>query len=154
MSLKKIEQVKADKGFRIWDLIIYGVVALLVAVLFISIFITRNKDPLSGITISVKSESVFEYEFGGTPSVLSDMVTIEEDGKGITVTVCPRQGDLNIVYIDKSAKTVKMKEANCKGKQCLYFAAMKDNSGFIICDPHGIKIEPIIKDWDGPNIIL
>ena len=33
MSLKKIEQVKADKGFKIWDLVIYGVVLALTAVL-------------------------------------------------------------------------------------------------------------------------
>ena len=45
MSLKKIEQVKKDKGFRLFDLIIYGVIVLTVAVLFIVIFTTRDTDP-------------------------------------------------------------------------------------------------------------
>ena len=43
MSLKKVEQVKADKGFKIWDLIIYGVIAVTVAVLFIVIFATKDE---------------------------------------------------------------------------------------------------------------
>ena len=34
MSLKKVAQVKNDKGFKIWDLIIYGAVILLAAALF------------------------------------------------------------------------------------------------------------------------
>jgi len=42
MSLKKIQQVKKDKGFKIFDLIIYGIIILTVAVLFIAIFATRN----------------------------------------------------------------------------------------------------------------
>ena len=67
MSLKKIEQVKADKGFKIWDLVIYGVVLALTAVLFVVIFTTRNTDPLTGVEITVRGEIVFEYEFGGRP---------------------------------------------------------------------------------------
>ena len=152
MSLKKIEQVKADNGFKIWDLVIYGVVLALTAVLFVVIFTTRNTDPLTGVEITVRGEIVFEYEFGGRPKSHSEKITIDENDKGITVTVSTDNGGLNIVYINKSAKTVKMHDANCKGKQCIHFAAIKNNSGVIICDPHGVKIEPIIKDVDSPDI--
>lgn len=153
MSLKKIEQVKADKGFKIWDLIIYGIVLVLVAVLFTVVITTRNTDPLTGVRVTYKAETVLEYEFGGQPEILDEMVEVKEDVNGLTVTV-RSQDDFNVIYIDKSAKTVKMQEANCKGKQCLYFAAIKNNSGYIICDPHGIKIEPLIKSLDGPDIIM
>lgn len=152
MSLKKVEQVKADRGFRIWDLIIYGLIIVLTVVLFIVMFTTRNTDPLSGVSITVKADTVFEYEFGQTPVIYSDAVEVKEDDKGITVTVRTDKDGLNVIYIDKSAKTVKMKEANCRGKHCIYFAAVKDNSGYIICDPHGIKIEPLIKDLNSPGI--
>ena len=54
MSLKKVAEVKKDRGFKIWDLIIYGTVLLLAAALFIAVFATRNTDPLSGVRISVR----------------------------------------------------------------------------------------------------
>ncbi|MDE5666926.1 MAG: hypothetical protein K2I29_01655, partial [Clostridia bacterium] len=96
MSLKKIEQVKKDKGFRLFDLIIYGVIVLTVAVLFIVIFTTRDTDPLTGVRIFVDSQEVFSYEFGGEPT-RSDGVTVEEDANGITVTI-RTDDDLNVVY--------------------------------------------------------
>jgi len=155
MSLKKVEQVKKDKGFRLFDLIIYGVILAAVAITFIVVFTTRNDDPLTGVRILVNAEQVFAYEFGGEP-VLSDneTATVEEDGKGITVTIKTDGNGQNIVYIDKSAKTVIMKEANCKGKQCLYFPEMSKNTDFIYCSPHGVKIEPLTKNLDSPDIIM
>ena len=150
MALKKIEQVKRDRGFKLFDIIIYGAVILIVAVLFIVLFTTRDTSSLTGVRITVKAEVVFEYEFGGTLKY-SDGVTVEEDGNGITVTI-QTDGDKNVVFIDKSKKTAKMIEANCKGKQCMYFAVMNDNSDFIYCSPHGLKVEPLVQDLDNPSI--
>ena len=151
MSLRKIEQVKAGKVFRIWDLIAYGAILALVAVLFIILFTTGDHSPLTGVRIYVKGEVAFEYEFENAPKTLSESVEVNEDSKGITVTV--RAGnDYNVVYIDKSAKTAKMKDANCNGKDCLYFPKMNNNSKFIYCSPHGVKIEPLYRDLDSPDI--
>ena len=157
MSLKKIEQVKKDKGFKIFDLIIYGVILVTVAALFISIFTTRNTDPLTGIKVYLSSEVVFEYEFGVTASaqdgVKSEVVQAEEDGNKIKLTV--KDGsDLNVIEIDKSKTTVKMVEANCKGKQCLYFPTMDNNSKYIYCSPHRVRVEPFINKLNDPNIII
>ena len=63
MSLKKVTQVKADKGFKLPDLIIYCALLVLVAVTFIVVFTTRDDSPLKGIRIYVKSEIVYEYDF-------------------------------------------------------------------------------------------
>ena len=155
MSLKKVEQVKKDKGFKLFDLIIYGVILLLVAIIFIVVFTTCNTDPLTGVRIYVNSEVVFEYEFGGEPVFSeSETLTVEEDGAGITVTVHTRGEGLNKVYINKSAKTVKMTEANCKGKECIYFPEMRNNTNFIYCSPHGVKVEPYKVDLDNPLHIV
>ena len=150
MSLKKIEQVKKDRGFKLFDIIIYGAVIAIVAVLFIVLFATRDASSLTGVKITVKGEAVFEYEFGESPQY-SDAVTVEENDKEITVTIVS-DDDVNVVFIDKEKKTAKMIEANCKGRQCMYFAAMDDNSDFIYCSPHGVKVEPLFKDLDNPNI--
>ena len=44
MSLKKIEQVKKDRGFKIFDLIVYGAVIVAVIVSFVVIFTTKNSE--------------------------------------------------------------------------------------------------------------
>ena len=152
MSLKKIEQVKKDRGFKLFDIIIYGAVIAIVVVLFIVLFATRDTSSLTGVQIFVKGEIVFEYEFGNdSPLYVSDGVIVEKDGNSITVTI-QIDDDKNVVFIDKSKKTAKMIEANCKGKQCMYFAEMNDNSDFIYCSPHGLKVVPLIQDIDDPNI--
>ena len=151
MSLKKIEQIKKDRWFRIFDLIIYGVIIISVAVLFIVMFTTQDKSKLTGVKILLKSETVFEYEFGKEYRKLSDKVEVKEEGVSLTVTV--RDGDnFNEVYIDTAKKTVRMSESNCRGKHCMYFAPMSDNSDFISCSPHGVKIEPLFRDLDNPII--
>ncbi|MDE5722496.1 MAG: NusG domain II-containing protein [Clostridia bacterium] len=153
MSLKKIEQVKKDKGFKIFDLIIYGAILALVATLFIVVFTTRDTSALTGVKITVGAETVFEYEFGAEPQKAADCVTVEEDGKSITVTVITDDGK-NVVYIDKAEKTAKMIEADCRGKQCLHFPKLDNNSKYIYCSPHGVKVEPLFRDWDNPDIII
>ena len=147
MSLKKIEQVKKDRGFKLFDIIIYGAVLLIVAALFIAVFTTRNTDPLTGVKVTYKAQVVLEYEFGSGIKSVSDQVELEENDGGLTLTI-RSNGDYNVIYIDKSKKTVKMKDANCRGKQCLYFAEIKNNSGFIVCEPHGVKVEPLISNFD------
>ena len=158
MSLKKIEQVKADKGFKIWDLIIYVIIAVLVAVLLTVVFTAFNREPLTGIRISAGSRTtlrydlIFEYEFGGEVKVYSDTVSVEEDGKGLKVTVKTENNGINVIYIDKTKKTAEMINANCRSKDCMMFLPMSDNSDSITCNSHGIKVEPIFqKDWDDPN---
>ncbi|MDE7306899.1 MAG: NusG domain II-containing protein [Clostridia bacterium] len=154
MSLKKIEQVKKDKGFKLFDLIIYGVVAVLVAVLFIVVFTTRDASPLTGVRIYLRAEIVFEYEFDKPlPEELHECVEVKEDGDGITVTITSG-GDTNVVYIDTDKGTVVMKEANCNGKQCVYFPKIDNNSKFIFCSPHGVKVEPFSRDLDSPDLII
>lgn len=157
MALKKIEQVKKDRGFKLFDIIIYGAVLLTVAVLFIVLFTTRDTDSLTGVRITVRAQVVFEYEFGGSDPDAEEKdyngVTVKavSDENGITVTVISGD-DKNVVYIDKEKKTAKMTGANCKGRQCMYFAEMEDNSDFIYCNPHSLKVEPLNKDLDSPDI--
>ena len=128
--------------------------AVLVAVLFIVVFTTRDKSPLTGVRIYQKAEVVFEYEFGKSlPEKLLDGVEVKEDDDGITVTI-KNDGDTNGVYIDKDKKTVIMKEANCNGKQCVYFPKIDNNSKFIYCSPHGVKVAPFSRDLESPDLII
>lgn len=153
MSLKKIEQVKKDKGFKIFDLIVYGAIVLCVAITFIVILTTKNNDPLSGIRIYSGTQIVFEYEFGERPTH-SENVEVEENEMGLTVKVNCANGGFNIIYIDKAARTAKVTDANCKGKDCAYFAPIDDNNKIIYCSPHALRVEPLYRDLNSPDIII
>lgn len=153
MSFKKVTQVKKDKCFKLLDLIVYGVIIVLIAVMFISIFAVSDKSPLSGVRVSVDGVSVFEYDFEKDEyKILNDCVTAEDSSDKITVTVIPHNGETNVIVIDKSG-TVKITETNCHGKDCKYMPEIKDNSGIIYCSPHGLRVEPLNFEDNG-NVIL
>ena len=153
MSLKKVYELKKDKGFKLFDLIIYGGVVVLAAALLLSVFLTRNDDPLTGVRVYVAGTVVFTYEFDGELTGRSESVEVAEDGRGITLTV-HTDGGYNVIYIDKTARTVKVTDADCRGKQCMYFAAIDDNNGLIYCNPHSLRIEPFYRNLDTPDIIM
>ncbi len=142
MSLKKIDEVKKDRGFKIFDLIIYGVVALFVAVTFIVIFTTRDTSPASGIRVYSDNAVVFEYNFkdGKHKNLNKDRVEVlSEDDKTLEIKVT-FDGGHNTVLIDKSGR-VTVKDADCFGKTCMAME-IKDKSGMIYCSPHRLRIEP------------
>jgi len=156
MSLKKIEQVKTDKGFKIWDILIYALIAITVVALFISVFATRDKSPLKGIRVVVVNDTVFEYDFeSGEQNVLdSSRVEIaEETSDSLKIIIKPNKDEYNTVLINKSG-SVKITEANCRRRDCVYTSEIKDNSGVIFCLSHAVKIEPYDVQLDPPDIIM
>jgi hypothetical protein len=155
MSLKKVEAVKKEKGFKILDLIVYGIILAVVVVLFIVVFATKNTDALSGVRIYSKGEAVFEYSFETFEyKQLSNSVTVEtEEAEGVlTVKIISSDG-YNVVRIDKSGK-VKVTDADCRNKDCTYMPEITDNSGIIYCSPHGLRVVPYDFDADDGTVIM
>ena len=162
MSLKKVESVKSDKGFKLADLIIYGAIILLVAALFIAVFATRNTDPFQGVKVYVNQQAVLSYDFnkGGLKGLevtaKDGSVEVPEGVVGDIFTVKVRVGEegYNIIRIDQSARSVKIIEANCGTRDCVHTRAIENNNGIIFCSPHRLRIIPFdfeVED-DGGNI--
>lgn len=152
MSLKKIEQVKKDKGFKVLDLIVYGVLAAAVVALFIGIFLLRDNRNLSGIRVTANGVPVFEYSFDGDEySVLKDgfIADLSDSEVKLTVTVKSDYG-YNKIEINKTGRSVQITDADCLGGDCVVTPPIKDNGGIIYCSPHRLKIEPLnIEKDDG-----
>lgn len=148
MSLKKIQQVKKDKGFKICDLFVYGAILLIVAVLFIVIFTTKDTSPLSGVKIYVDNVSVFEYDFTkneySIPQTQTQVEVSEanENGQGVLTVTVFAGGGKNVVKINKAEFKVWVSEADCGKADCVYTPAITDNSGIIFCSPHRLRIVP------------
>lgn len=160
MSFKKLEQVKADKGFKISDLIVYGAIIAVVALLFIVIFAVRDTKPVQGVRFKYVNEIIYEYDFEkGEISRNGKYVEItsETDGK-IVLKVNLPDGGYNVVEIIKSG-SVRITDANCPRGDCLYGntffnSEIKTNSDCIQCLPHNLQILPLDYDIDNGNIII
>ncbi len=160
MSLKKVEQVKSDKGFKIWDVIIYGIIIALVVVLFIVVFAKRDTSPLKGVRFKYVNEIVYEYDFEkGEISRNQAYVEITEDtDEKLVLRVSLADGGYNVVEINKSG-LVRIISANCPKQDCVYGntffnSEIKDNSGYLHCLPHNFQILPYGYDIDDGNIII
>lgn len=152
MSLKKVRSVKEDRGFKKADLIIYGIILLLVAVMFIAVFIPRDKSAMSGVRVYAGGEVVFEYDFTSKEyKAYGDNVTVT-DGEVLTVRI-DIKGGYNVLEINASGRTARMAEADCRGQDCVHTPAIRDNSGIIYCSPHGIKVVPFDASADNTVIM-
>ena len=157
MSLKKVEQVKRSKWFRLWDLLIYGIIAAAIVALILVFTLTGRGGKLDGINISYKGEKVFTYSFsGGGYEIFSEgNIEINADSADrleLTFYTNGKSG-YNTILIDKKNKSVKVTASNCSWhKDCVYTAALdNDRSVPILCTPHALSISPI-KIYDDGTI--
>ncbi len=151
MSLEKVVLVKEDKGFKARDLIVYAVILLLAAVLFTTVFLTRDTNPLKGVKISVDGEAVFTYDFENDEYFkTAENIEIKEINGALFVTV-RAHGGYNVFKILKSEREVCVTDSDCRAKTCTYMG-VNDNNSVIHCATHHVKAEPLDYDADGGNI--
>ena len=152
MSLKKVESVKKDRGFKLADLIIYAVIALAVLSLFLAVFLTRNDSPLKGVRIFIEDKEVFVCDFESSEYSVSDERATVVEGQTLEVKITVNSG-YNIVSIDMSARTAKVTEADCRGRDCVHTPEIKDSGGIIYCSPHSVRVEPFGYEPDNSVIV-
>lgn len=144
MSLKKIKEVKTDKGFRRGDIFVYlAVLALFLAVLLWSLFGVKE-EALKGFEIYYGNEIVFSYSFtsDGTEIYSDVMQVISDNSESMTIRF-EREGKYNEIYVDKTKKSVCVSDANCSnGKDCVHTGALDSTEKSIVCAPHKLKILP------------
>lgn len=152
MSLDQVNKVKQDRGFKKWDVVVYAAVAALAAALFIAVFAVRDGSALEGVAIYVDNVLVFDYDFAEDTYHIADEsgVSVEEEDGKLQVIVTT-DGGYNTVEIEKSG-AVRVTDADCGNKACVYMAAITDNGGIIYCSPHRLKIVPYSYDPDDGNI--
>lgn len=160
MSQKKIEQVKKTKYFRLWDILVYGIILLIIASLFLVVFLTGDKTSANGFTIRQANKVVFTYYFDTDSyeyNLTDGVIRIDsEDESSLNFTVYTRdKSGFNKIKVDKVNNSVEVVDADCSllRKDCVYTPALKDNSSVISCLPHEMYIEPLIKRVDNPEEI-
>ena len=160
MSYKKIEQVKKTKYFKLWDILVYGIILLLIAALFLVTFLIGDKTSANGFIIRQADKVVFTYYFDTDKyeySLTDGIISIDSENEStlsLTVHTQDKSG-YNKIIVDKINNSVKVEDANCSllRKDCVYTPALTDNSSVISCLPHEMYIQPLIKRVDNPEEI-
>ncbi len=162
MSLKKIEQIKGGKPFKIGDIIIYAAVLAIVAALFIALYFTRNRGELTGISVLYDGAEIFTYDFEEDKYEVKDdshIIIISDDEGALSLRFVisseDTENDYNDIYIDKTAVSVSVTEADCSShKDCCYMSAITDDSMEIYCTPHKLRITAANYTPSGTDIIM
>lgn len=159
MSLSRVEQVKKRRPFALWDLVVYGVLAALIAVLFAVFVFAADKEPLTGVKIEREGSILYAYTFGNGGEIApagAGLVEERSDDNLVYVTVYrdSEKGKYNTLVIDTEKRTIKMYETNCSIHQdCMYMAEIAAVSNVIVCVPHGLKIAALnAKEEFRPSI--
>lgn len=167
MSLKHIQQTKAQNLFKPADIIVYAAVALCIVLLFV--FFPKSKLPLEYVEVVFETPEsdlvlIFTYDFRTDKWRIcddrwEDKITVEEHEwdeviggetvhkSGYLVQIVytggePRHGFYNIIRIDKSGVVIVL-EADCSAhKDCvLKFPPITRNNMGITCIPHHLFID-------------
>lgn len=160
MSLKTIKQVKDNKIFRLWDIVIYVLLVTAIVAMFIVMF-QKNKSAgdITGVEISYKNTVVGSFSFednsftdkGGTE--VSFEVSEEEGIVNIVIYMAEGNG-YNILVIDCEQRRASMKDANCSSdKDCTYMSIKKPIDS-IICIPHDLVITATTNSFSLPGDII
>lgn len=164
MSLKKVEQVKKDKFFKIWDVLIYGIIAAVIVSLFLAVFFTADHSELREVQAFYRDELLFTYNFPNdelTVSMADNISSGEsEDGNTLTITFCTDEGNLetpkdyNIIVIKKQERSVSVTDSDCDAfgfPDCVFSSAITNNASLpISCRPHNLYIEAVGYKSDSP----
>lgn len=160
MSLEKIDRIKEDKGFKVWDLLVYGFIILSIAALFILFFFIGQGDPLTAINVYYNNNVILSYDFeqdkyelsgrqylqiiGESDEELILKFSMHEDGSGY-----------NIIEINKTERWVSVTEADCSSRRdCVYMDKVTDTADVIMCTPHRLKIQSSDYQFTDPSDII
>ena len=165
MSLKKVQQVKKDKLFRLWDILIYGIIIAVIVVLFVVFVFTSSGGTATGIEVYYDNVLAFSYSFETDEYeiYLEDNISVEEDSDDVLIVIfCTDDGSLqelvnyNLIEIDKTACTASVTEADCSNsKECVNSPAIPNSFNLpITCVIHRLVVTSTDYTDDGETLII
>ncbi|MDD3831044.1 MAG: NusG domain II-containing protein [Clostridia bacterium] len=158
MAIKQVEQGKQNSYFRKTDLIIYGSILVVVALLFTIFFVKGREQQLDGIEIVYmgdKNITIFTYSFDSDRYQIhpawQQLITITptESGYVVVISNADQHERFNRMVIDCNERKVWVEEANCSlSRDCTRMDAIDNAEKVIVCVPHRLKILPLSPNYD------
>ena len=144
---KQVLQLKEQKPFKLFDVILYAVIAVFIVGLFVAFF-QKTDSNFVGVDVNLDGEVIMNYRFENDVIKVGDKwkdkILVSYDGDLIIVKFVFGK-DYNVLEIDKAKKCAKMIEANCSyHKECVNnFPVIDSADKFTICAPHKLQIRGV-----------
>ena len=130
--MEEKRELLSRKPFRSGDVVIYIALVAIVALCFILSAFSVKKG--ASFDVYSKGRIVLHYSFEDGSYRIFDGCVEKSDGDIFTVKC---DGGYNVLSVDRAARDVTVKDADCVGKEC---ELMKLSNGSIVCAPHSLLV--------------
>lgn len=160
MSLKETKQVRNNKFFSRWDLIVYAVL-LLAVVLSVSLLLVYTSEPSRIDYLEIRSDgdriAVYDFESRALQAETGkeSLFSTETQGDETRIFIYTAEGGFNLLTVDNAERTADMSDADCSaGKDCTLMHIRRAGQT-IVCVPHGLVIEgKTVSEDAGGEIVI
>lgn len=141
----KIDKINNIKPFRLADVIVYIVLAVLIVALLLAFCLPRQDSSLRGVEVTVNGEIVAEYYFEDDSLVTVAVVDSRIEGDKYYLTVHTDQPNgYNLVVIDLTERKAWVQEADCSSSaECTQMKTITKAGDSIICVPHALVVQGV-----------
>ncbi len=140
----KIDKINNIKPFRLADVIVYIVLAVLIVALLLAFCLPRQDSGLRGVEVTVKGEIVAEYYFEDDSLITASAVDSRREGDKYYLTVNSQSGGYNLVVIDLTERKAWVQEADCSSSaECTQMKGITKSGDSIICVPHALVVQGV-----------
>ena len=141
----KLDKINNIKPFRLADVIVYIVLAVLIVALLLAFCLPRQDSSLRGVEVTVNGEIVAEYYFEDDSLVTVAVVDSRIEGDKYYLTVHTDQPNgYNLVVIDLTERKAWVQEADCSSSaECTQMKTITKAGDSIICVPHALVVQGV-----------
>lgn len=140
----QIDNIKNIKPFRLADVIVYVVLAVLIVALLMAFCLPKQDSSLRGVEVTLKGEVVAEYYFEDDNLVTAAALDSRREGDRYYLTVNAQSGGYNLVVIDVTEHKAWVQEADCSSSaECTQMKAITKAGDSIICIPHALVVQGV-----------
>ena len=139
--MSDFSEIKKRPPLKKTDAILFSLLVILTCVLFFAFF--KGNGELNEIFIEIKNEKCFSYSFASDSYKVEegfDNFIAVEKTDGIYTVKINTDGHFNLIEINTVKKTVKMKDADCPNKDCVFSFEIVRNGQQIACVPHRLIV--------------
>lgn len=142
-----IEQLKRQRAFLPWDVLVYGLLALLIGALFWAFVFARHTQPLAALEVYRDSRAgeqlVLRYDYAADAFEVSEawagQVQLQPVEGGWAATIATEGGGYNVLQVREGKAYIS--DANCSNRgDCMEFSPITGGDEVIICVPHHLTV--------------
>lgn len=141
---RDFSELKKSKPFYLFDLMIYGLSAMLIIAIFAIVFFAKKGTTTQGFYVMIDNAVVAEYRFDDGKLKIKDGYSAHFSDTENGFYFYPdaeNKNDYNLIAVNVIAKTVYITASTCAGHDCEK-QKITASGGFIYCAPHKLKITP------------